>query len=118
MLSIKPYPPSLFKTLMGEYTLHGQDVIMWGQMHKETVIDEYQRITGNTVQPTGLILFPYGYLGFSPNGLISLPGGALGVLEVKCPVKYRDNSIKEIMSEELKGKPAVKGFTRPVKRIE
>ena len=70
-------------------------------------------ITGNTVNPTDLILFPCGYLGCSPNGIISVPGAYAdgpGILEVKCRFKLRNNNIEEMISNELKDKEAIKGF--------
>ena len=107
----RPYPPSLFKTLKGEYFLSKKDAIMWGQMHKEKAIDQYKEHTGNSVSHTGLILFPCGFLGCSPDGIITCPlSNQHGVLEVKCPWKHRNHSIEEMIQEELKGKDATNGF--------
>ena len=65
--SNKPYSPSLFKTLKGEYSLSGKDSIMWGQMHEGKAIQDYIKLTGNTVKPVGLVLLPCGFLGCSPD---------------------------------------------------
>ena len=113
MANGKPYAASLFKTLKGEYSLHGKDAIMWGQMHELTAIQACKDETGNTVAPTGLILFPCGYLGCSPDGMIFAKGASPrgpGILEVKCPFKHCNKRIKEILLEELKGKESTKGF--------
>ena len=87
-LKARPYPPSLFKSLMGEYNLAGKDSILWGQMHEQRAIEEYIRQTGNSVKRVGLILLPCGFLGCSPDGIITVAGAANeehGVPEVKCP---------------------------------
>ncbi|XP_065062194.1 uncharacterized protein LOC135689022 [Rhopilema esculentum] len=99
----RPYPPSLFKTLRMEYSLGKKDAIMWGQMHEEMAIQSYSQITGNTVTKTGLHLFPCGFLGSSPDGIISVPDDTenIGVIEVKCTFKYRNASISEIIQNEL-----------------
>ena len=52
----KPYPPSLFKTLKGEYSVAGKDSIMWGQIQEGKAFQEYIKLTGNTVKPVGLVI--------------------------------------------------------------
>ncbi|XP_065068318.1 uncharacterized protein LOC135693705 [Rhopilema esculentum] len=107
VLNGKPYPPSLFKTLKGEYSLAGKDSIMWGQMHEEKALQEYIKLTGNTVKSVGLILLPCGFLGCSPDGIINLKDVAtndVGVLEIKCPWKHRDHTVAEIIKEEVENK--------------
>ena len=79
--------------------MHGKDAIMWGQMHELTAIQAYKDETGNTVALTGLILFPCGYLGCSPDGMIFAKGASprgLVILEIKCPFKHSNKCIKEI----------------------
>jgi hypothetical protein len=71
------------------------------------------KATGNTVQNAGLYLFPCGYLGSTPDGIITstsseLPGK--GVLEVKCPWKHRNATINEMVQAELNDKESKKGF--------
>ena len=65
---------------------------MWGQMHEAQAIQEYMEKTGNMVKPAGLHLFPCGFLGSSPDGIIECasPQCDPGVLEIKCPRKYRN----------------------------
>jgi len=107
-----PYPPSLFKKLKGEYLLGTKDAIMWGQMHEAQAIQEYMEKTGNMVKPAGLHLFPCGFLGSSPDGIIECasPQCDPGVLEIKCPWKYRNSTINEIIDTELNGKEEKDSF--------
>ena len=112
--SKKPFPPSLFKRLRGEYSIGSKDSVLWGQMHEASAIAKYQEITGNHVQPIGLVLLPCGFLGSSPDGIIfdmSQEGAATqGVLEIKCPWSHRNSSINQMVAEELKGKDKKKSF--------
>ena len=88
LTSSKSYPPSLFKKLKGEYCLGTKDSIMWGQMHEDHAIQQYIEKTGNDVEKAGLYLFPCGYLGSTPDGIINSTNVPdKGVLEVKCPWK-------------------------------
>ena len=103
-LTARPYPPSLFKSLMGKYNLAGKHSILWVQMHEERAIEEYIRQTGNPVKRVGLILPPWGFLGCSPDGIITVAGAANkehGVLEVKCPWGHRNRNFDEMMEDEL-----------------
>ena len=104
------YPPSLFKTLSGECDLSGRDVIMWGQMHEETAITAYKTATRNLVEKVGLLLFPCGFLGCSPDGMVLTEDQQRGVLEVKCPWKYRDCTVEQIMEQECKGQHPPSAF--------
>ena len=96
------YPPSLFKTLRGEYNLERRDPILWGKMHEEEALQLYKKKTGNIVMPSGLQLFPCGYLGCSPDGIIidSSANDTCGALGIKCPWKYRDSAIQEMIEKE------------------
>ena len=106
----RPFPPSLFKKLKGEYSFGTKDAILWGQMHEEHAIKEYSKVTGNSVTPCGLFLFPCGFLGSTPDGIVQSRTFGKGVLEVKCPWKHRNATILEMVEVELKGKESVKGF--------
>ena len=53
----RPFPPSLFKSLKGEYNVQKKDAIIWGQMHEKTALAQYQVATGNQVLQSGLQLF-------------------------------------------------------------
>ena len=86
---------------------------MWGQMQESLVINQYMKATGNTVQNAGLYLFPCGYLGSTPDGIITSPSLELpgnGVLEVKCPWKHRNATINEMVQAELNDKESKKAF--------
>ena len=56
MASGKPYAASLFKTRKGEYSLHGKDASMWGQMHELTATEEYKNETGKPKKNTKMKL--------------------------------------------------------------
>ena len=108
----RPFPPSLFKSLRGEYNLERKDPIIWGNMHEEIALKAYIEKTGNQVVQSGLQLFSCGYLGCSPDGII-IPketSGSHGALEIKCPWKYKDNTIDEILSLEKAKNPLLKDF--------
>eukprot|EP00795_Rhopilema_esculentum_P015895 gene15895-7227_t len=110
-LSGRDYPPSLFKTLKGEYYLGNRDSIIWGQMHEEVALQAYIEETNNNVTSTGLHLFPCGYLGCTPDGIISSKDiSRPGALEIKCPFKYRDSTIKEMVEQESASQSKQKGF--------
>ena len=106
-----PIPPSLLKKLRGEYQLGTKDSIMWGQVQEEVAIEKYIEVTGNKVEPAGLILFPCAYLGCSPNGIIYEEASkSKGIVEIKCPWEHRNSSIQEMINAELKGKSERKSF--------
>ena len=108
----RPFPPSLFKSLKGEYNLQKKDAIIWGQMHEETALKQYKMLTGNQVLHSGLQLFPCGYLGCSPDGIIiaNASAGNYGALEIKCPWKYREFTMKEMLSMEKTNNSLFKDF--------
>ena len=64
--------------------------IRWGVLHEKHAIKEYQQSTGNQVTESGIWLFPDGYFGASPDGLIYKEDRLEGILEIKCPYKIRD----------------------------
>ena len=110
----RPFPPSLFKTLRGEYNLSlcTKDSILWGQMHEQQALDQYKEITGNEVASTGLQLFTCGFLGSSPDGVIFDPKNRdqPGALEIKCPWKHRNATIDELLSTEMVSAAQFKKF--------
>ena len=79
---------------------------MWGKMHEAQAIKDYMQKTGNKVKPAGLFIFPCGLLGSSPDGIIEHAAAQNdhGVLEIKCPWKFRNNTIEEILQIELGNK--------------
>uniref|UniRef100_UPI00358EFCAA uncharacterized protein n=1 Tax=Myxine glutinosa TaxID=7769 RepID=UPI00358EFCAA len=87
------FPPSLFKTLRGEYTkIAGAKAIDWGISHEDRGIEQYSQVTGYPVQRRGLFLPTSGLLGASPDGSIS--DDHIGV--VKCPWVATNTSIAEV----------------------
>ena len=105
-----PYPPSLFKSLRGEYQLGTKDSIIWGQVHEDIAIERYVRDTKNKVEKVGLCLFECGFLGSTPDGLVIAENDERGALEVKCPYKYRDFTIADMIKNELGEKQEKKDF--------
>lgn len=83
------YPPSLVKSVLGDYGIPGCD-------HESNAIKQYVLTSGCTVKECGVFLskeFPY--LATSPDGVISIDSERFGVIEVKCPFKHCKNSIEE-----------------------
>ena len=61
----------------------------------------YIQKTGNISMPSGLHLFPSGHLWCSPDGIIvHSSADTCGALEIKCPRKYRDATIQEMIKKE------------------
>ena len=74
-------------------------------MHEDHAIQQYKEKAGNDVEKAGLCLFPCGYLGSTPDGIINSTNVPdKGVLEVNCPWKYRNNTINEMVQAELGAK--------------
>ena len=81
--------PSLFKTLLGEYSSSARAAsVQWGIDHESCAIQAYSQRTGLAVQPVGLFLSESGLLGASPDGM--LDDG--NIVEVKCPWSMRDGT--------------------------
>ncbi|XP_073334198.1 uncharacterized protein [Pagrus major] len=70
--------------------------VLWGQQMEETARKAYTDYMEQThedfkVSPSGLVVRPSEpHLGSSPDGIITCACCSRGVLEVKCPYKYRD----------------------------
>lgn len=109
-LDITSYPPSLFNTLQGEYNLT-KDAILWGQVHESSAMQKYSEVTEKAVKKIGLVLFPCGFLGSSPDGVVLAKNGCVDVVvEAKCPWSYRNFTVEEMVMKELSGKHSKKGF--------
>ena len=55
-------------------------------MHEEVATAKYTELSGNKIEPAGLFLFPCGYFGFSPDGIIYEEAtNTKGIMEIKCP---------------------------------
>ncbi|KAK7907110.1 hypothetical protein WMY93_015722 [Mugilogobius chulae] len=86
----KSYPPSLFKTLLGQYNLkQGAHACDWGIVHEQKAKKEYMMRTGVTIQEKGVFLSDSGLLGGSPDGMVSDDC----IIEVKCPYSARKKTI-------------------------
>ena len=75
---------------------HSSEATTWGLEHESQASKEYERQTGNTVIASGMWLFPEGDLSATPDGLVLDPADQtkyIGVIEVKCPFKYRNTQI-------------------------
>jgi YqaJ-like viral recombinase domain len=66
------------------YILFSQ-AIQWGIAHERDAIQEYETTKNVKVSEAGIFLHKNGYLGASPDGLISVDK----ILEIKCPFKVR-----------------------------
>ncbi|CAL8383541.1 unnamed protein product [Arctogadus glacialis] len=76
------YPPSLFKTLLGQFNLkQGSHACDWGILHEPKAKQEYMERTGVTIQERGVFLSDSGLLGGSPDGTVADDF----IIEVKCP---------------------------------
>ena len=52
----------------------------------------------HSINLSGLILNPdFPYLGASPDGIVNCSCCRVGCLEIKCPSKYRDNLIEDMI---------------------
>lgn len=87
------FPPSLFKRLSGSYNLKNVRQVQWGIQNERNAVIEFEKISGSTVQESGLWLHESGLLGASPDGLIYHKDGTFSILEVKCPFKYRHDNL-------------------------
>ncbi|XP_056441516.1 uncharacterized protein LOC130378936 [Gadus chalcogrammus] len=88
----KSYPPSLFKTLLGQYNLkQGSKACDWGILHEPRAKQQYMESTGVVIQESGLFLSDNGMLGGSPDGAVS----DNCIVEVKCPWSARTKTIRQ-----------------------
>ena len=74
--------------------------LLWGRDHEDTARDEYVKTVaqpkGWKVQECGLFLSTrIGYLGTSPDGLVSSDGKVIGCIEIKCPFSAQDKTVVE-----------------------
>lgn len=84
------YPPSLYKTLLGEYSLDGVKAIQWGMDHEDTAVRQFVQEAASlgiqSVGKCGLFLDNLGILGASPDRVYDEEG----LLEIKCPFVSRN----------------------------
>ena len=71
----------------------GNSATRYGQYCEDIAIKEYELRKGIAVQRAGLVVHPvYSNFGGSPDGFVD-DGTEDGMIEVKCPFKYRDNVV-------------------------
>ena len=95
-------PDALVKELLSVKCVSSQ-ALEWGKLNEMQAIEEYrqkQRASGNdiTVYKAGFhICEKYPFLGASPDGCVHDPNSEykFGLLEVKCPFKYRFKTIRD-----------------------
>ena len=95
----RSYPNSIVKRIMQYYSSNARvEALEWGREKEDTARQEYLSIIEGshqnlTVSQCGLVVSPaHPYLGASPDGLVSCRCCGDGVLEIKCPYKYRSQS--------------------------
>ena len=91
VLKAKRITPSLLKRLLGEYDLSRVKAVQWGVNNEEEALKAFTKLTGKTVQETGIWLDSSGILGASPDGIVD----DQTVLEAKCPYTERNLTIEE-----------------------
>ena len=69
--------------------------IRWGIENEKQAIESYVTQHHHDVKETGLWLFPDGYLGASPDGLVYDKDELVGIVEVKCPWRLHDTKIHQ-----------------------
>ncbi|XP_076848422.1 uncharacterized protein LOC143494205 [Brachyhypopomus gauderio] len=88
----KSNPPSLFKTLLGQYNLkEGSKACDWGILHESRAKQQYTADAGVVIQERGLFLSDSGLLGGSPDGTVSDDC----IIEVKCPWSARTKTVQQ-----------------------
>ena len=94
--SQESYPPSLIKTILGDYGTPHSAALQWGCDHEHDAIQQYMVTTSTNVEECGVFLsIDYPFLATSPDGVIHLRNREFGIMEVKCPyIKHRDSSIE------------------------
>ncbi|CAJ1057874.1 uncharacterized protein LOC114552703 [Xyrichtys novacula] len=93
----KRYPPSLFKTLLGQYNFkEASKAGDWGITHEPQAKQEYTEKTGDVVQERGVFLSNSGLLGGSPDGTVSDEC----IIEVKCPWSTKNMTVRQAAAEK------------------
>ena len=67
--------------------------VQWGRTHENTAILNYEKMTNKSVTKCGLFVSNSGMLAGSPDGSV-YECGELLLLEIKCPWKHRNNSVR------------------------
>lgn len=101
--SLNPPPRSLVKDIMERHRSPScVPALQWGITNERTAQEEFVQLAskqhGNfSFTPAGLHVHPtYPHLGASPDGLILCDCCGEGVLEIKCPYKYRNADLSSV----------------------
>ncbi|XP_063438313.1 uncharacterized protein LOC134719237 [Mytilus trossulus] len=97
-------PPSLMKSLLGEYDLSDSEVpsLEWGKRKEKAALDLYIRVNrhkhkGCMLEKKGLRIYTrLPYVGCSVDGLFSCKCHGENLVEVKCPFADRNLNPKEV----------------------
>ena len=108
-LKREQFPPSLFKTLKGEYYIEKVKSVEWGIVHEKNAKNLYEEIKEVKVLDAGLYFHQSGILGCSPDGITNDK-----IIEIKCPFSKIGTDLIKLISE---GKWFVK-FTDTVMNAE
>nr|CAI5854245.1 unnamed protein product [Callosobruchus analis] len=93
----RSFPKSLFTSLVEGYSLSKVMAVQWGRHNEGTATKQFEELHMLRINQTGLWLDESGFLGASPDGLI----GDDATLDVKCPYKMRNCTIREGVQDAL-----------------
>ena len=102
--SLNPPPASLVKEIMGEKGVNVQGVpaLDWGKKKEDTARKEYLKKAEEThvsfnYRSAGFhVNIQYPHLGATPDGVIECECCGAGIIEIKCPYKYRQHKLSDI----------------------
>ena len=100
-------PQNIIRALLVEKDLSFVPAIKWGIEHEETAKQQYtiqmqHSHEGFKYDPAGFVINPlYPHLGASPDGFIECKCCGRGLLEVKCPLSYKDINPQELKLMKL-----------------
>ena len=75
--------------------------IMWGQQHESDALNAYKKSLkpDTSLGEAGVFISSCGFLGASPDGLVSRGEKTIKLVEVKCPYKARHSTVREMCSD-------------------
>lgn len=84
-------PQNLLKCFLYDVSFPTNKFVRWGIEHEPAARRFYCKLYPSyIVSQSGLIVNPkYPHLGCSPDGIVTLPTGEIGLLEIKCPASDR-----------------------------
>ncbi|XP_078060460.1 uncharacterized protein LOC144486270 [Mustelus asterias] len=97
-------PQSYLKSVVGQGSKVMTPAMKWGVQNESVAIRKYEKLksedTGHhiSVQSCGLFIDPEkDWLAASPDGIVvdKTMGDTVGLVEVKCPYKHRDHTVRE-----------------------